>query len=73
MKKILEQISLWGAILASLLLALNLPISGWAYVLFLASNISSAIILRDTNVPVVIKQQIIFFLIINVIGIVRWL
>lgn len=73
MKIFFEQMSFWGAVLASLLLALNLPISGWAYILFLTSNVATSYILRGTNTPKVIVYQNYYFVLINIIGIVRWL
>jgi hypothetical protein len=73
MKTVIEQISFWGAVVGSLLLALHIPISGWAYIPFLMSNVASIYLLRKTNVPKVISYQIVFFIIINLIGITQWL
>lgn len=73
MKTLIEQISFWGAIAGSLLLALHIPVSGWAYIPFLLSNIASYYLLRNTNAPKVISYQILAFVIINIIGIVQWL
>ena len=73
LKTISNHLSFWCAIAASLLLALNVPISGWAYILFMMSNITSLYIMRNTTTPDSIKYQIWFFMIINIIGIIRWL
>jgi hypothetical protein len=73
MKILIEQISFWGAVIASLLLALNIPISGWAYILFLLSNLASIYLLKNSNAPKVLIYQIFFFIIINLVGIGRWL
>lgn len=73
LKTIIEQVSFWGAVLGSLLLALNIPVSGWAYIPFLLSNFASIYILRHSNAPNVIMYQIFFFIVINIIGIGRWL
>ncbi len=73
MKTLIEQISLWGAILGSLILALHLPISGWAYIPFLLSNAATLFVLRKTDTPKVVSWQIWFFIIINIIGIFCWL
>lgn len=73
MKILIEQISFWGAVIASLLLALNIPISGWAYILFLVSNLASIYLLKNSNAPKVLIYQIFFFIIINLVGIGRWL
>jgi hypothetical protein len=73
MKILIEQISFWGAIVGSLLLAIHIPISGWAYIPFLLSNIASLYLLRHTNAPKVLSYQIVFFIAINLVGISQWL
>ncbi len=73
MKTLIEQISFWGGVIGSLLLAFHVPVSGWAYIFFMLSNVASIYLLRNTNAPKIITHQIFFFVIINVIGIVRWL
>lgn len=69
----LEYTSFVGAIVGSLLIALNLPISGWAFIPFMLSNVASIIILRRTNAPKVIVYQAWWFVLINCVGIIRWL
>jgi len=69
----LEQVSFFGAIIGSLLIALNLPISGWAFVPFMLSNVASIIILKSTDAPKVITYQAWWFVVINCVGIFRWL
>ena len=73
MKILFEQIAFWGAVSASFLMALNIPISGWAFILYLLSNVATIYILRNTDMPKVISYQLYYFIIINIIGIVRWL
>lgn len=73
MKTLIEQISLWGAILGSTLLAINISVSGWAYVPFLLSNIASLCVLSRINAPNALILQNLFFVIINIVGLVRWL
>jgi hypothetical protein len=73
MKTIIGQISFWGAVIGAILLALNLTWSGWAYVPFLISNIATVHLLRQSNSPKVIEMQSIFFIIVNIVGIFRWL
>jgi len=73
MKTIIGQISFWGAVIGSLLLALHIPVSGWAYIPFLLSNFATVYLLKNTNAPKVIERQCFFFIIINLIGIGRWL
>jgi len=73
MKTILEQVSLWGAIIGASLLAMNVAISGWAYIPFLFSNIAGVYLLNQSNASKVLKWQMLFFIVINVVGIARWL
>lgn len=73
LRKIISFISFWGAISGSLILALNIPISGWAYVPFLLSNIASLYIMRRDNGPKIISYQIWAFSAINVVGFIRWI
>jgi len=73
MQMLLEQISFWGAVIGSLLLALHIPVSGWAYIPFLMSNFATIYLLRKTNAPKVIGWQCVFFIVINIIGIGRWM
>jgi hypothetical protein len=73
LKKILEYVSFYGAIFAALLLAINIPISGYAYIIFVCADIATLYLIKNTDAPVVIKKRTIFFMISNFIGIVRWL
>ena len=73
MKIILEQLSFWTGVIASLLLALHIPVSGWAYILFMMSNITTLALLKDTDAPKIISYQIWFFIAINSVGITQWL
>lgn len=73
MKKFIGHISFWGAVVGAILLALNLPISGWGYIPFTMSNLASLHLLRESNGPKPISYQLIFFIIINLIGIYCWL
>lgn len=73
LKTSISALSFWGAIFGALLLALNIPVSGWAYIPFLLSNIASIYIMRRDNGPKVITWQIFAFTIINVIGFIRWI
>ena len=69
---LIKQLSFWGAVAASLILALKLPFGIIAYILFLISNIASIYLLKDSPEAKVISLQIWFFMFINVIGVVRW-
>ncbi len=60
------------AIIGALAIALNLPYSGWGFVAFLISSISWSIagfMMREPSL-VVLQGT---FIIINVLGIYRWL
>jgi len=70
---IIGQISFWGSVIGAVLLALHLPISGWAFIPFLAANFASIYLLRKSNAPKVITYQTIVFMAINLLGIGRWL
>lgn len=73
MDTLVGQISFWGAIIGSLLLALHISLSGWAYIPFLISNIATIYLLKSSNAPKIIGWQCWFFIFINTVGIVRWL
>jgi membrane-associated HD superfamily phosphohydrolase len=73
MRILLEQVALWGSIIGAILLALHVPISGWAYIPYLISNVASIYLLRKSNAPKVITYQCIFFMFANILGIGRWL
>jgi hypothetical protein len=73
MKLIIEHIAFWTAASAALLLAFNIPISGWAFVLHLIANIASLYLLKQSNVSKALYYQILVFMVANLIGISRWL
>lgn len=73
MKKIIEAVSLWGSVLGSTLLALHIPVSGWAFIPYLLSNAASIYLLRNSNASKAIEHQCYFFVFINIVGIIRWL
>lgn len=69
----IEQLSLWCAIFASMLIALNLSISGWAFLPYILSNICTLYLLKKSDAPKVITYQTWWFIMINCVGIIRWL
>lgn len=73
MKKLTEYASLITAMVAASMLAFHVPLAGWAFVIYLISNITSLLVLRGCNTPKVIIYQIVFFSVINIIGIKQWL
>lgn len=73
MKIALEHISFWGAVIGSLLLALHITVSGWAYIPFLLSNVATIYLLKGSNASKSITLQCWFFIVINIIGMGRWL
>jgi hypothetical protein len=72
-ERIIERISFWGAVIGSIFLALNLPISGWGYVPFMLSNAATLCLLRKSNASKALTHQSYFFVVINSVGIIRWL
>jgi membrane-associated HD superfamily phosphohydrolase len=73
MKKIIEYASLITAMVASVMLALHVPFAGWAFILYLLSNLTSLYVMRGTNTPRVIVYQILFFTVVNMVGVKQWL
>lgn len=73
MKKIIEYASLITAMVASVMLAMHVPFAGWAFVLYLISNLTSLYVMRGTNTPRVIVYQILFFTVVNIVGVKQWL
>jgi hypothetical protein len=73
MRTLIEHISFWGAVIGSLLLALHIPVSGWAYIPFLLSNFATIYLLKHSNASKAVSWQSWFFIFINLIGIGRWL
>jgi hypothetical protein len=73
MRTLIEHISFWGAVIGSLLLALNIPVSGWAYIPFLLSNFATIYLLKHSNASKAISWQAWVFIVVNLIGIGRWL
>jgi len=71
--KLIEHISFWGGIIGAIIVALNLPVSGWGYIPFLLSNAASIYLLRGSNASKVIERQCWIFVVINIVGIFRWL
>jgi membrane-associated HD superfamily phosphohydrolase len=73
MKSFLDHTSFWGAVAGSMLMALKISVSGWAFLLFLLSNIATIYLLKDSDASKSIIYQSYFFVVINLVGIVRWL
>jgi hypothetical protein len=69
----IQQLALWGSIVGSLMLALHITISGWAFFPYIIGNVASIYCLKKSNAPKVIEYQCYWFLVINFIGIWRWL
>ena len=65
-----EVVMVGGAIVGSLLIALNIPVSKWGYLLFLLSSMSGIYVGTKTRKSLTIMNQ--YFTIVNVIGVYRW-
>ncbi len=72
MKKILDYIALGGAVIGSFLIAANIGMTQVGYVFFLASSVSAAVLLSSSDASKSLLWTNIFFIIMNVIGIVRY-
>jgi len=72
MKTFLEQISFWSAAIGSLLIATH-TLGGWAFVIYLISNISTIMLLKQSNASKSVTYQSYLFIVVNIIGIYFWL
>ena len=71
-KRLLEVLSLVGAILGASLIAANINCNAIGYVAFFVSNAASAVLLMNSNASKVLLYETIFFTVINVVGFVRY-
>lgn len=72
-RRILELVSFLAAVVGATLVALNIGIGLYGYILFTASSIATIILLRHSNASKVIEWQTYVFVIVNVVGIIRHL
>ena len=70
--KIIEWTGSLTGVSAAILLALNIPISGWAYVFYLLSSVLLLIWGLSEKAHGVAFQNFVFIA-INILGIYRWL
>lgn len=64
--------SLGGAVLGSVLIALNLGFAAWGYVAFLVSSIASVwLLFKSKDAPQALIYQNFFFTGVNVLGLIR--
>lgn len=71
MKRVLDFVVLGGAVIGSGLIALNLGLNFIGYMFFLASSIASVYLLSNSNSPKSLMYTNIFFIVMNIIGIIR--
>ncbi len=72
MLRVLKWLGTAAGILGALLVAANIPSSGWGFVLFLVSSLSwsaAGLLMRE---PSLVALNV-TFVAINILGIVRWL
>lgn len=67
-----EVLMVLGAVAGSTLLALNIPISKWGYLMFLISSVSGLYVGWKTGVKSLTILNV-YFTIINAIGVYRWM
>lgn len=72
MKKTLDIVALGGAMVGSLLIALNLGVTVIGYGFFLASSIASVRLLMMSDASKSLLLTNLWFVIMNVIGLVRY-
>jgi len=72
MKLFLEQTSFWCAAIASLLIATH-TFGGWAFIIYLISNIATIMLLRQSNASKAVTYQSYLFIFVNIIGIYYWM
>lgn len=72
-RRILELVSFLAAVVGATLVALNIGIGLYGYILFTVSSIATIILLRHSNASKVIEWQTYVFVIVNVVGIIRHL
>lgn len=73
MKILIAHISFWGAVLGALIIALHSPYSGYGFIPYLISNFASLYLLKQPIVSKALSYQLIFFIVINIIGVICWL
>ncbi len=71
-KKIWDSLYLFGSLAGAPLIALNISLGVWGYVLFLISSISSIILLKSSNASKSLMIVAVYFTIVNAIGIIRY-
>ncbi len=72
MLRVLKWLGTAAGILGALLVAANIPSSGWGFVLFLVSSLSWSAAGRLMREPSLVALNV-TFVAINILGIVRWL
>ena len=71
-EKLANIIALGGAVTGSALVAANIGAAGIGYIMFLASSIASVyLLMRSSDAPTSLIYQNVFFVVINLIGIVH--
>lgn len=70
--KTLELIGAVSGVLGAILLAINIPASGYGFALFLISSISLSLFALDQKLRYLLVMQVVFT-VINMVGVYRWL
>lgn len=70
--RVIEALSLGGAIIGSALLAFNVGLNQLGYVFFLISSCATIYLLVRSNASKAVLYQTFWFSLVNVIGILRW-
>lgn len=73
MKQVFDVLALGGAMGGSALIAANVCLNQLGYLLFFLSSVSSLVLLRRVdNAPKALVYQTVFFIVMNLIGLVRY-
>ena len=71
-QKIIEIASVTGAVGGSSLIAMNLGYNQLGYMFFIVSSLSSLYLLRNSNASKALLITNAYFLIINIVGVIRY-
>lgn len=71
-KKMWDGLYLFGSMSGAPLIALNISLGVWGYVLFLISSVASIMLLKGSNASKSMMIVAVYFTIVNTIGIIRY-
>lgn len=72
MRRLLDAFAFGGAVIGSAIIAFNLGFNQIGYAFFLVSSISSVLLLKNSNASRSLLLTNLFFVVMNVIGLIRY-